>query len=191
MLAPNLLDFFGHMSRTDLMQQFNKPNPRFIIVAHTSICSKPYLCFFWFWRPQTWMVFKYTWMVHANCSMVKRQYTWLIILGLLYIHNIFPLLAVTREMNGHCSTSSIILSCLTERPNSIFNGDASLTEEPRNRSSWYLQFKLQSFVCFPDVARPNWSRILPLSHHYRAAIHTIKLLGKSHAPIKKSHIKLG
>ena len=73
------------------------------------------------------------------------------------------MLAVTREMNGHCSTSSIILSCLTERPNSIFNGDASLTEEPRNRSSWYLPSKLQSFVCFPDVARPNRSRILPQS----------------------------
>ena len=132
----------------------------------------------------------------AICSMVKIHYTGLIILALLYTQHFPPkickmILAVTREMNGHCSTSSIILSCLTERPNSIFNGDASLTEEPRNRSSWCLPFKLQSSVCFPDVARPNWSRILPLSHHYRAAIHTIKLLGKSHAPIKKRHIKLG
>ena len=41
-----------------------------------------------------------------------------------------------------------------------------LAEEPRNRSPWDLPFKLQSSVCFPDVARPNGSWILPLSHNY-------------------------
>ena len=113
-------------------------------------------------------------MVHIICSMVKIQYTGLIILALLYTQHFSPkickmMLAVTREMNGHCSISSIILSCLTEGPNSVLidiNEDASLTEKPRNRSSWYLPFKLQSPVCFPDVARSNRSRILPLSHHY-------------------------
>ena len=136
---------------------------------------------------QTRMIFKYTQMVHAICSMVKIQYTGLIILALLYTQHFFPkickmMLAVTREMNGHCSTSSIILSCLTERPNSIFNRYASLTEEPRNRSSWYLPFKLQSFVCFPDSLM--WQGLVGpeffLSHQYPGCnTHTIKLLGKS------------
>ena len=53
------------------------------------------------------------------------------------------------------------------RPDSCVHIHASiLAEEPRNRSPWDLAFKLQSSVCFPDVARPNGSWILPLSHNY-------------------------
>jgi hypothetical protein len=60
----------------------------------------------------------------------------------------------------HCSTSVLTPDWCVHIHASI------LAEEPRNRSPWDLPFKLQSSVCFPDVARPNGSWILPLSHNY-------------------------
>ena len=142
---------------------------------------------------QTRMIFKYTQMVHAICSMVKIQYTGLIILALLYTHHFSPRyvrwclqlqgkwMAIVPHLASH-------FHVLTERPNSVLidiNGDASLTEKPRNRSSWYLPFKLQSSVCFPNVARPNRSRILPLSHHYPGC-NTHNQIVRKKAPIKKT-----
>jgi hypothetical protein len=60
-----------------------------------------------------------------------------------------------------------------------------LAEELWDGSLWDLPFKLQSSVCFPDVARSDGSRILPLTHNYSSCNMQVELF-KTKSKINKA-----